>query len=160
MKRSRKITLLVLAVLIALTAAVAVIHLSARTEEPEGAIRVECAGESVTVAWDTLELVPVQGQMKTGKGELREIDAQGILLQDLIRAAGFDPADCAGADVAAADSYHAQVSRQELLEEDKVYVIAQETGGFRQIVFGDENSKRNISDLTDVFLLTEDSIKG
>ena len=155
MKKSSKILLLVLAVLLALTAIAAAVHLSARTPDTAGTIRVERAGEAVTVAWDELKLVPVQGQMKTGKGETREIDARGILLRDLIAAAGFDPAGCAGAEVTAADSYYAQVDAAELMAADKVYIIEQEEGGFRQIVFGDENSKRNISDVVSVTVLTD-----
>lgn len=133
-------------ILILVTAAVAVFYLTTRTAVPEGALRVEFAdGQAKELSLEKLKLVPVQGTVVNGKGEERTIGAQGILLSDVLREVGVT--DFSTVTVTADDEYSAQVTAEEIAEAGKVYLIRQEEGGMQLIVFGDENSKRKVSDI-------------
>lgn len=149
MKRNR-IVILVIFLLAVAVAVAAVVRLGTHTPAAQGTVRVDTGSGVVEVELGELTCQRVRGQMKTGKGEVREIDAQGFPLRALLTAAGVDPETWPGAEVAAGDGYYATVRREELMEEGKVFLIAQEEGGVRLIVFGDENSKRNVSDVEEV----------
>lgn len=141
--KGKRIVYLALAALLALTAVMAVVHGVTRDKAPEGALLIERAGSRSTVTVDELPLSPVRGTVVNGKGEERTIEADGILLAQALEAAGI--VDAASATVTADDEYSAQVTGEELAAPDKVYLIRQEDGGLQLIVFGDSNSKRNVS---------------
>ena len=129
--------------LLAVTAVLAAVHMNTRDDVPEGSLLLEYDGRRKIIAADELPLAPVRGTVVNGKGEERTVEADGILLAEVLRAA--DIADAASATVTADDEYSAQVTAEELAAPDKVYLIRQEDGGLQLIVFGDENSKRNVS---------------
>lgn len=134
---------LIVIVLVLLTAAVAVVHLAARTAVPEGALRVEYGDRALELPLEQLELTAVHGTVVNGKGEARTVDAQGILLSQVLREAGI--AEFSEVTVTADDEYSAAVTAEEIAAPDKVYLIRQDEGGMQLIVFGDGNSKRNVS---------------
>lgn len=132
-------------VLILVTAAVAVFYLTTRPAAPEGALRIENGGQVTELPLERLELVSVRGTVVNGKGEERTVDAQGVLLSEVLREAGIS--EFAQVAVTADDAYSAAVTAEEVQEPDRVYLIQQEEGGLRLIVFGDSNSKRSVSDV-------------
>ena len=132
-------------VLVLVTAAVAVFYLTTRPAAPEGALRIENGGQVTELPLERLELVPVRGTVVNGKGEERTVDAQGVLLSEVLREAGIS--EFAQVAVTADDAYSAAVTAEEVHEPDRVYLIQQEEGGLRLIVFGDSNSKRSVSDV-------------
>lgn len=145
MKNNRTL-LLILAALILLTGIVAAVHLTTRAAAPEGTLLVQQgSGEDQTLAIEDLPLGPVQGTVVNGKGEERTIDDQGILLSDALKRAGIGAPD--GVTVTGDDEYSAQVTGEEIAEPDRVYLVRQENGRLQLIVFGDSNSKRNVSDV-------------
>ena len=144
MKRNRVIILVIIA-LVAVTALAAVIHLTTRVSAPEGVLLVETAGQTKEVAWDKLELTAVQGTLVNGKGEERTVDAQGILLQDVLEYAGVSVET--EVTVIAQDEYSASVTAEEIGADGQVYLAATEDGGIQMVVFGDSNSKRNVTDV-------------
>lgn len=79
---------------------------------------------------------PVTGTVVNGKGEEKQIDAQGVILSEA----------CGGefstATVTASDEYSAVVKSGE-----DAYLILSDDGSLRLIVFGDENSKRDVKDV-------------
>lgn len=152
--KKNKVTVILVAVLIALTALAAVLHFATRTEVAEGSLLVERDGVSVTLSLGELKLVRIRGQMRTNKGEVRDIDAQGIALADALRAAGFAPEDCAGVRVTADDGYSAVLTADEVLAPDNACLILQEEGGVRLMVFGDTGSKRNVSNVAGITVAT------
>ena len=149
--KGKRIAYLALAALLAVTAVIAVVHSVTRDKAPEGALLIEYAGDRKIIAVDELPLAPVRGTVVNGKGEERTVEADGILLAEVLRAA--DIADAASATVTADDEYSAQVTGEELAASDKVYLIRQEDGGLQLIVFGDENSKRNVSGVVKITVL-------
>lgn len=144
MKKAEPVKIAVV-VLILVTAAVAVFYLTTRPAAPEGTLRIENGGQVTELPLERLELVPVQGTVVNGKGEERTVDAQGVLLSEVLREAGIS--EFAQVAVTADDAYSAAVTAEEVHEPDRVYLIQQEEGGLRLIVFGDSNSKRSVSDV-------------
>lgn len=140
-----KIVFGVIGILLAVTAALAAIHLTTRTQEVEGAVLVEFAGQSVTIQIEDMPLVPVQGTVVNGKGEEREIDAQGIALADVLALAGMEALPENGVTVTASDEYSVEVTSDELAEQGKVFLLKEEAP--RLIVFGDNGEKRNVKNV-------------
>ena len=133
-------------ILVLVTAAVAAFYLTTRTAVPEGTLRIEFAdGKAAELSLEELELVSVQGTVVNGKGEERTINAQGFLLSDVLRKVGVT--EYSSVTVTADDEYSARVPAEEIAAPDKVYLIQQEEGGMQLIVFGDENSKRNVTNV-------------
>jgi len=141
MKKDKLVKIILLA-LVVLTAIAAAIHLATRTQVPEGSILVEWDGQETRVALEKLELTDVRGTVRNGKGEELAVDGKGVLLSKILGTVGT--ADFAQVTVTADDSYHAVVTAEEIALPDKVFLILQEDGP-RLVVFGDENSKRNVS---------------
>lgn len=149
MKKSSKIIIAVIAALIALTAVLAVIHSAARTEVPDGALLVSC-GEKKYVDLNSFNAVPVQGSVINGKGEKSYINTQGVPLADVIENAGFDPNGAVTVKVTADDEFSAELSGDELNEEGKAYLVGENDGSVRLVVFGDSNAKRNVRNVVSV----------
>lgn len=150
MKKNSKIVIAVIAVLIALTAVLAIVHSATRTKVPDGALLVSCGGENKYVALNSLDTVPVQGSIVNGKGEKSDINTQGVPLADVIKGAGFDPNGAAAVRVTADDEFSAELSGDELNEEGKAYLVGEDDGSMRLVVFGDSNAKRNVRNVVSV----------
>ena len=130
----KKRVLAVIAALTVLTAILAVIHLTTRVPDTKGAILVN--GESLAIA--DFELHSVTGSIVNGKGEEKEIDAQGIPLADVC-GGDFDTVT-----VTASDEYHAEISADEI---QNAYLILCDDETMQLIVFGDENNKRDVKNV-------------
>ena len=134
---------IIVAVMVLVTAVVAVFYLNTRTAVPEGTLRIEHGGRTLELPLEELELTAVHGTVVNGRGEERTVDAQGILLSQVLQEAGIT--EFSEVTVTADDEYNAAVTAEEVAEPDKVYLIRQDDGGMQLIVFGDSNSKRNVS---------------
>lgn len=150
MKKSTKIIMAAIAALIALTAVFAIIHSAARTEVPDGALLVSCGGEKKYVDLASLDTVSVRGSVVNGKGEKSNVNTQGVPLADVIENAGFDPNGAVTVKVTADDEFSAELSGDELNEEGKAYLVGENDGSVRLVVFGDSNAKRNVRNVVSV----------
>lgn len=150
MKKNSKIIIVIIAVLLALTAVLAIVHFSSREQIPEGALLVSCGDEKEYVDLKSLESVPVQGTVVNGKGEESEIDTQGVSLADVIEQAGFDPDNAAAVKVTADDEFSAELTGGEVNEAGKTYLVCEDDGSMRLVVFGDSNAKRNVRNVVSV----------
>ncbi len=142
-KRSRIFVLI--AALAALTAAAAAVRLAVWEGVSEGVLRIESSGTTTDVVFSELELGEVKGTVINGKGEEKSVDARGVSLSGLLdqcQITGF-----AEVTVEADDAYSAAVAAEEIAVPEKVYLIAQEDGGVKMVVFGDSNSKRSVSNV-------------
>lgn len=150
MKKSSKIIIAVIAALIALTAVLAIVHSAARTEVPDGALLVSCGGEKKYVDLASLDTVSVRGSVVNGKGEKSDVNTQGVPLADVIENAGFDPNGAVTVKVTADDEFSAELSGDELNEAGKAYLVSEDDGSMRLVVFGDSNAKRNVRNVVSV----------
>ena len=150
MKKSTKIIMAAIAALIALTAVFAIIHSAARTEVPDGALLVSCGGEKKYVDLASLDTVSVRGSVVNGKGEKSDVNTQGVPLADVIENAGFDPNGALTVKVTADDEFSAELSGDELNEDGKAYLVSEDDGSMRLVVFGDSNAGRNVRNVVSV----------
>lgn len=150
MKKSTKIIMAAIAALIALTAVFAIIHSTARTEVPDGALLVSCGGEKKYVDLASLDTVSVRGIVVNGKGEKSDVNTQGVPLADVIENAGFDPNGAVTVKVTADDEFSAELSGDELNEDGKAYLVSEDDGSMRLVVFGDSNAGRNVRNVVSV----------
>ena len=150
MKKSTKIIMTAIAALIALTAVFAIIHSAARTEVPDGALLVSCGGEKKYVDLTSLDTVSVRGSVVNGKGEKSDVNTQGVPLADVIENAGFDPNGAVTVKVTADDEFSAELSGDELNEDGKAYLVSEDDGSMRLVVFGDSNAGRNVRNVVSV----------
>ena len=118
-----------------LTAVLAAVHLKTRAPEIEGEILIN--GEYTEIS--ELSMTKVKGTVINGKGEKKEIDADGICLTELC-------GDCAEVSVKSSDEYSAAVYADEL---QNAYLIVDD-GAMRLVVFGDENAKRDVKNVAEV----------
>lgn len=135
----------VISVLVLLTVIAAADHFATRTDVPEGTLRVEYGDKAMELDVNKLELSPVQGAVRNGRGEVLAVAGQGILLSQMLEQAGVG--EYAAVTVTADDEYSAVVTASEAAEPDHVYLLLEEDGSLRLVVFGDENSKRNVSNV-------------
>ena len=144
MKKAEPVKIAIIA-LVFITAVVAIFYLTTRPAAPEGTLRIENGSQVIELPLERLTFVSVHGTTFNGKGEERTIDAQGVLLSEVLREAGIS--EFSEVTVTADDAYNAVVTAEEIAEPDRVYLIQQDEGGLRLIVFGDSNSKRSVSDV-------------
>ena len=144
MKKFEPAKIIVIA-LVLITAMAAVFYLNTRTAAPKGTLLIEYGDQALELPLEQLKLTNVHGTVVNGRGEERTVDAQGILLSQVLREAGVT--DFSEVTVTADDEYSARVSAEEVAETGKVYLIQQDEGWMQLIVFGDGNSKRNVSNV-------------
>lgn len=142
--KNRKIMLAVIALVI-VTAIVAVVHLGSVPQVPENEILVQQGTEEKYVSVREEAMVAVTGTLVNGKGDQIPVDAMGLSLADVIELSGIDDYDVVT--VTARDEYRVEVTAEEIHTENKVYLTVDTDGTFRLVVFGDSNSKRNVSDV-------------
>ena len=136
-----------LAALLLLTACAAALHLAGASEIAPGSVLLEAAGQTQSLSLSGLPAAPVSGETVNGRGERRAIQGSGIELSALLAGAGVDPSSVSGVTVLAADEYSAGISGEELRESGRVFLLLQEDGQPRLVVFGDPDSRRNVRDV-------------
>lgn len=143
--KKNKLTIIIVAVLVIITAIIAAVHLSSRVSPPKGVLRIEAAGKVTELPLSQLELTNVHGTVVNGKGEERTVDAQGLLLSDVLAQAGVST--YAEVTVVADDEYTAVVTADEVEASDRVFLLIEAGEQPQLLVFGDTNSKRNVSNV-------------
>lgn len=122
----------------------AIVHFTTRTDVPEGALLVKCGDKTEYVDLKSLDTVPVQGTIVNGKGEESEVDTQGVAVSDVLKQAGFKPENTQTVKLTADDEFSAELSGEEINEAGKAYLVNEDDGSMRLVVFGDSNAKRNV----------------
>jgi hypothetical protein len=143
---TRKIIIFI-GILIALTLLAAVLHLTTREEVPEHAVKVTTSEKETLLDIMSLEYTTVTGVRVNGKGEEIPVEGEGISMKELLEEMGITKYTTVT--VVSNDSYSAKMNREEILEEDKVFLLL-EDNSLRLIVFGDSNSKRNVSNVVQI----------
>ena len=141
--KQNKISIAVILALILITALAAVLHLNTRVSSAEGTLRIEAGDTVKELPLSELSLLSVQGTVVNGKGEEQKIDAQGVALSTVLTQANI--AAYTQVTVVADDEYSASVSAEEVNTDGKVFLLLTEDARPQMIVFGDPNSKRNVS---------------
>ena len=143
MKKKSKGTIIIIVVLLLVTAGAALLHLTTRTEVLEGVLLVEKDGIKIKIETSALTTKPVVGTIINGKGEEIAIDSPGILLSKLLSDAGVVVGEQVV--VYADDEYSAVITAAELNDPERVFLLVREGERPQLVVFGDPDSKRNVS---------------
>lgn len=147
--KHKKAIIGIIAVLVLLTAILAVIHLSTRDQVPEGSLAINYSGKVHYIDLGSQDLVEVNGTVINGKGEVKEVHEQGIAVSDMLRAAGIDPVAIESVTVTADDEFSAELSAEEINEDGKAY-LTDDGEAINLVVFGDSNSKRRIHNVVKI----------
>lgn len=142
MKKNYK-GIILIAVLLLATAGAALLHLTSRTDVSEGILQVEKDGIKIKIFTADLDTKMVAGTIVNGKGEEIAIDSPGVPLNELLADAGVTAEN--EVKVIADDEYSVTVTAAELSEMGRVYLLIEEGERPRLVVFGDPDSKRNVS---------------
>lgn len=132
--------------LAAVTVILAALHLKNVPQVSDCELLIQYGGEKQRLLLQEETMVPVSGTLVTGKGAEIPVDAMGLSLADVLSLAGVG--DYTWVTVTARDEYRAEVSAREVRTGGNVYLILDTDSSFRLVVFGDSNSKRNVSDVT------------
>ena len=148
MKKNKLSLWIILACLVSV-AVFAAFHLSNRVKVPENAILVEKGEKTDYIDLNALDLSLVEGEMINGKGEVKQVSGDGLLLRDAIDYQQMQ--DINQIQIVADDEYSATLEASEVFDEDKVYLLV-EDGSASLYVSGDKNSKRNVSNVKQIIL--------
>ena len=144
--KSKKV-LIFIGVLILLTVLAAVIHLSTREQVPENSIRIITDQKEYVVDITELDYETVSGTRVNGKGEEIPVEGDGIALRKLL--SEYEIIEFSDVIIFSDDSYSAQLTKEEIEEENRVYLLMDEDS-LRLVVFGDKNSKRSVSNVVQI----------
>ena len=147
----KKKMIVLFALLLAVTAIVAVVH--RMTHEVPAGVVLTVNGKSLQIPLTKLDRVAFSGQLVDGKGVVTEHSYRGILLAELLQDAKVSTEGISKVLVTSADQYTAEFQLQEVLETENVYLAIEADGqqiegidpgtpGAQLIVFGDANSRR------------------
>ena len=145
MKKSKVLFLILL--LVVLTGVLSVVHLTTRNKVGADEVQLTYKDKTYSVEYKKLDLEQVTGTRVNGKGEEKKVEASGILLRKLLEEKNIE--EYSQVTVVSDDSYSAKIAAEEIKEEEKAYLLLQEEE-LRLVVFGDENSKRSVSNVKQI----------
>lgn len=141
--------LLLILVLVMITGIAAWFHLTSREEAEEGTLQITVSGNTQTIELAALDYAPVSGVRVNGKGETISVEGRGILVKDLL--ASTKIASCSKVTVVSDDSYTAELTAEEVAEDGKAWLLLEQPY-LRLVVFGDQNSKRSVSNVVQIIV--------
>ncbi len=155
----KKKSLVIFAILLIITCIASVFYLKSRNNSPKGNLAVVSGDKTVYTDPFSGSLVPVKGVIISGKGQEKDIDETGILLKDVIKESSLSDTIFTKVRVVSSDEYAAEISFDEINDEDKVYLAKQQENdgntSARLYVFGDNDSKRQVKNVERIELLNE-----
>lgn len=143
-KHKASILFITLAILVGITAW---LHLTSRQEVAGGTVLITADGQTNTVQLDKLHYEPVSGVRVNGKGESIPVEGEGISVKDLLESQNITSYSMVT--VTSDDSYYAELTAEEVLEVGRAYLLLEDST-LRLVVFGDENSKRSVSNVVQI----------
>ena len=147
MKSKIKILILII-VCIFLVAVLSLINQRRRISVPQNMIRIE-GTKSNMLDLSTLPRSKISGKVVNNKGDVREISGDGISLFDLIKDYAGD--NYSKITVISDDEYKAIITRDEAEIPGRAILIFEDST-MRLYVFGDANSKRNVSNVKRIII--------
>ena len=133
-----------IATLLIITSALVCIYLYNRDTTKPGELMIKSPSGTVTLTLSDVKLSHVTGEIKNKKGEVKSIDSEGFALADVPALAGVS--DYQSISVYADDEYSASLTKDEVSAPDKAWLIKSDDA-LRLIVFGDDNSKRDVKNV-------------
>ena len=145
--KTRKALIFVIGLLL-LTAVAAGAHLLTRDQVTEGTVQLTYGDKTYELEIGELDYKEVTGTRMNGKGEEIPVEASGILLKDVLELKSI--VGYSKVKVVSDDSYSAELTAEEVKNDTKAYLLHEEEGELRLVVFGDTNSKRSVSNVVQI----------
>jgi len=123
----------------------AVVHLTVRQDVPQGTLLLVTKEGQTSISLASLPLAAVKGTLTNARGETREISGEGIPLSAVLEST--DVNSFSQVTITAEDEFSATVTREEINMPEKVYLVSQGEDSFQLVVFGDADSRRNVTDV-------------
>lgn len=160
MKKTRLFYLLIV-FLVIVTVITAVYYKN--TKDNTQNIKLIYGSKEGIVTISELDQIEFSGQVINGKGEIAQNFYRGISLYNLLLQKGYDLKNVKAIKITAKDIFSAIVSKEEIMENDHVYLAIERNGerikgigrgeyGAQLIVFGDENSRRQVRYVSEIRL--------
>lgn len=149
--KSKKLIIFVIAIgLLAVFSGI--VYFGTIEENPENTLRITYNEKEIFSDYTKLDYKEVTGTSVNGKGEEKQLEGKAVLLKDILEKEEITQYSKVVA--VAEDAYQAEITKDEILEEEKVYLFL-EDNTLRLIVFGDKNSKRNVSNVVQLIVEQE-----
>ena len=150
---SKKLIIIIIAVLLVVTGIVAALHLG--NQEEVACMVILQEDKKISVSFEELEQGAFSGELIDGKGTVTFHEYTGILLRTLLETKGIALTGASKITVTSADNFSAEFTAEEILQTDNVYLAVTADGkpiegidpgteGVQAIVFGDPNSRRYV----------------
>ena len=147
MNSKRNIALIIGVCLVLLTI-LTYINFKTRVDVPSNYILID-GPKPVSINLKEVEKYIISGQVTNMKGEIKEITGNGCSLFDIIE--DYSGTDFTEVTVISDDEYSAKLTKEEVVDTDKAVLLFDETS-VRLYVFGDSNSKRNVSNVKRIII--------
>ena len=156
MKNKKLIIAIACIIIVALTVALGLyIRAQQTANETKGGITLNVNGKTIVVSLDKLNQVAFEGETVNGKGDRSTHAYRGVELKKLLASNSVDVAKVTAVTASSADQYTAELTGDEIRDDDRVYVVIELDGkpvngidegtqGAQLVVFGDQNSRRNV----------------
>ena len=126
-----------------------VLHFSTRDNIPEDALKITYQEKEIFVDIHTLETEYISGTRINGKNEEISVEGPAVLVKNLFTKEKIKT--FRNAKFISDDSYSAEVTYEEIVQKENVYLLYEmEEDTLRLVVFGDKNSKRNVSNVVEI----------
>lgn len=140
----KRAVLVITAILLCLTAVIAVVHLRTRDKVPEGSLLIQFDGRDSYVRIGDLDTVQINGTVVSAKGDTQDIHQAGVRVADVLEKAGIDSQEVHSVTVVADDEFSAELLSEEIMAPEVAYLAKEADGSMKLIVFGDSDLKRNV----------------
>ena len=147
--KTRKALIFVIGLLL-LTTLAAGAHLLTREQVTEGTVQLIYGEKTYELEISKLAYQQVTGTRMNGKGQEIPVEALGILLKDVLELKSI--VGYSNVKVVSDDSHSAELTAEEVKNDTKAYLLHEEEGELRLIVFGDTNSKRSVSNVVQIIV--------
>ena len=146
--KSKLIIILLIGVCLGLVAILTVLNQKTRIAVPQNMISIE-GKKTEILDLSTLPKTTITGQVVNKKGDVLEVSGEGINLFDIIK----DYADESYSTiiVISDDEYKATLSKEEAEAPFKAVLLIEDSSA-RLFVFGDTDSKRNVSNVKRIII--------
>ena len=150
--KGKKSLLILAAVLLCLTAVLAIAHLITRERIPEGSLLIEYNDKKDYVQVDALDMLEINGTVVNAKGDVKTINQPGVLLADVLSSAGIEGNVMHSVSVVADDEFSAELTADEIDTPGMIYLAKEPDCSMKLIVFGDSDLKRNVRNVVKLII--------
>jgi len=153
MKNTTKYLLTAIAAVFIMIGVILAVKVRGNAPDQSGLI-IQNGEKTITVSWEDINQTTFTGEIINGKGETSNHEYKGIELVELFKVNGIEIKEDTKITVTSEDNYTAELTGEEVLTGNKVYVAVvcdnesiegiEGNQGGQLVVYGDANAKRQV----------------